>query len=60
MATGNSYKTVSKMFDFGKSTVIKITADFVKELVRSALRFYKISENKLRNCKCNAVIQIIL
>ena len=48
------------MFDFGKSAVIKITADFVKELVRSALRFYKISENKLRNCKCSSVIQIIL
>ena len=40
-ATGNSFKTVSKVFGFGKSTVIKITADFVKELLGSASRFVK-------------------
>ena len=40
-ATGNLFKTVSKVFGFGKSTVIKITIDFVKELLRSASRFVK-------------------
>ena len=41
LATGNSFGTVSKVFGFGKSAVIKFTADFVKELVRSASRFIK-------------------
>ena len=41
LATGNSYRTVSKVFGIGKSTVIKITADSVKELVRLAARFIK-------------------
>ena len=41
MATGNSYKSVSKVFGIGKSTVIKITVDFVKKVVRLALRFIK-------------------
>ena len=35
-AARNSYRTVSKVFGFGKSAVIKITADFAKELVRPA------------------------
>ena len=54
LATGNSYRTVSKVFGIGKSTGIRIAADFVKELVR--LAFYKTSENKVRNCKCSSVI----
>ena len=41
LATGNSYRTVSKVFGIGKSTVIKITADSVKDLARLAARFIK-------------------
>ena len=41
LATGNSYRAVSKVFGIGKSTVIKITADSIKELVRLAARFIK-------------------
>ena len=41
LATGNSYRTVSKVFGIDKSTVIKITADFVKEVVILASRFKK-------------------
>ena len=41
LATGNSYKTVSKMFGTGKSTVIKITVVFINESVRLTLSFIK-------------------
>ena len=54
-ATRNSYRTVSKVFGFGKSTVIKITADFVKAS-KISFAIDKISERKLRNCKCSSVI----
>ena len=49
LATGNAYGTDSKVSGFGNSTVIKITADFVKELVRPALRFTKFSKKNANN-----------
>ena len=49
LATGNVYRTDSKVSGFGNSTVIKITADFVKELVRPALRFTKFSKKNANN-----------
>ena len=55
MATGNSYRTVSQVFGFAKSTVIKITADFVKELVRSSSRFMKFPK---ANCKTASAVQL--
>ena len=54
-ATGNSYRTVSKVFGFGKSTVIKITADFVKELVRSTSRLIKFPK---ANCETASAVQL--
>ena len=41
LVTEKSYRTVSKVFGIGKSTVIKITAALVKELVTLASRFIK-------------------
>ena len=41
LSTGNSYRTVSKVFGIGKSTVIKITKSFVKELIKLAPQFIK-------------------
>ena len=49
LATGNAYRTDSKVSGFGNSAVIRITADFVKELVRPALRFIKFSKKNARN-----------
>ena len=43
------------MFGFGKSTVIKITADFVKELVRSASRLINFPK---ANCKTASAVQL--
>ena len=55
LVTGNSYRTVSKVFGIGKSTVIKITPDFVKELVRLASRFIKFPKT---NCKTASTVQL--
>ena len=55
-ATRNSYRTVSKVFGFGKSTVIKITVDFVKELVRSASRLIKFPK---ANCETASTVQLL-
>ena len=54
-ATGNSYRTVRKVFGFGKSTVIKITADFLKELVRSASQLIKFPK---ANCETASAVQL--
>ena len=54
-ATRNSYRTVSKVFGFGKSTIIKITADFVKELVRSTSRLIKFPK---ANCETASAVQL--
>ena len=53
--TRNSYRAVSKVFGFGKSTVIKITADFVKGLVRSASRLIKFPKT---NCETASAVQL--
>ena len=53
LVTEKSYRTVSKVF--GKATVIKITADFVKELVRLASRFIKFLK---RNYKTASAVEL--
>ena len=55
LATGNSYRTISKVFGIGKSTVIKITPDFVKELVRLASWFIKLLKT---NYKTASAVQL--
>ena len=55
LITKNSYRTVSKVFGIGKSTVIKITAAFVKELVTLASRFIKFLQT---NYKTASAVQL--
>ena len=43
------------MFGFGKSTIIKITAGFVKELVRSTSRLIKFPK---ANCETGSAVQL--
>ena len=42
LSTGNSYRTVSKVFSIAKSTVVKIVNNFCAEICRlSSLNFLK-------------------
>ena len=45
LSTGNSYRTISKVFGIGKATVIAICRDFNNELTRVAHQFINFPEN---------------
>ena len=45
LATGNSYRTISKVFGVGKSTIILIIREFNEEMVRLALNFIRFPRN---------------
>ena len=45
LSTGNSYRTVGKVFGLGKSTVVKIVNTFCLELFRIAPQFIKFPNN---------------
>ena len=41
LSTGNSFRTISKVFGIGKSTVIKLVNELISEVVRMAPEFIK-------------------
>lgn len=46
LATGNSFRTVSKTFAVGKSTAVSITREFCREMRRLAPNFIKFPANR--------------
>ena len=51
LSTGNSFRSVAKLFAIGKSTAVKITREFCKEFCRNSICFYKIPRNPLETAK---------
>ena len=47
LSTGNSYRTVSKVFGIAKSTVVKIVHDFCSELCSISHQFIKFPNNAI-------------
>ena len=41
LSTGNSFRTISKVFGIGKSTVIELVNELISELVRMSPEFIK-------------------
>ena len=41
LLTGNTFRTISKVFGIGKSTVIKLVNELISELVRMSPEFIK-------------------
>ena len=50
LSTGNSYRTISKVFGIGKSTVIKLFQEFVRELLMLSPEFIKFPKTALETC----------
>ena len=49
LSTGNSFRTISKVFCIGKSAVIKLVNELISELFRMSLEFIKFPKNNFRN-----------
>ena len=47
LSTGNSFRTISKVFGIGKSTVIKLVNKLISELVRMSPKFIKFPKTTL-------------
>ena len=47
LSTGNSFRTISKVFGIGKSTVIKLVNELISELVRMSPEFIKFPKTTL-------------
>ena len=47
LSTGNSFRTISKVFETGKSTVIKLVNKLISELVRMSPEFIKFPKTTL-------------
>ena len=47
LSTGNSYRTASKVFGVAKSTVIKATQEFIRELLQFSQHFIHFPESEL-------------
>ena len=48
LSTGNSFRTISKEFGIGKSTVIKLVNEIISELVRMSPEFIKFPKTTLK------------
>ena len=71
LSTGNSYRTVSKVFGLAKSTVVQLTLVFVRELTLISSRFIRFPETELEtavaiqkfkgftNCKLPSILGAI-
>ena len=47
LSTGNSFRTISKVFGIGKSIVIKLVNELISELVRMSPEFIKFPKTTL-------------
>ena len=63
LSTGNSFRTISKVFGIGKSTVIKSVNELISELVRLSPEFIKFPKTtletgaKIRNFSISLVVK---
>ena len=51
LATGNSFRSATKMFAIGKSTAVKITHTFCNEIVRISSNFIKFPQSQIEVAK---------